>query len=118
MISIETLRMESLALPETTEEPHFEKTSFRVKGKIFATYDSMNHMACIKLSELDQNVFTKISRGSIFPVPNKWGKSGWTNIDLNTVDKDIFCDALITAYCTVAPKKLALQVRPDTPESL
>jgi hypothetical protein len=27
----------ALSLPETTEEPHFEATSFRVRGKIFAT---------------------------------------------------------------------------------
>lgn len=27
----------ALALPEATEEPHFDLTSFRVRGKIFAT---------------------------------------------------------------------------------
>ena len=27
----------ALSLPEATEEPHFEKSSFRVRGKIFAT---------------------------------------------------------------------------------
>lgn len=27
----------ALSLPETTEEPHFESTSFRVRGKIFVT---------------------------------------------------------------------------------
>lgn len=27
----------ALSLPETTEEPHFDKASFRVRGKIFAT---------------------------------------------------------------------------------
>ena len=27
----------ALALPEAVEEPHFDKTSFRVRGKIFAT---------------------------------------------------------------------------------
>jgi hypothetical protein len=26
-----------MTLPETTEAPHFEATSFRVRGKIFAT---------------------------------------------------------------------------------
>ena len=30
-------RQIALSLPETTEEPHFGKTSFRVHGKIFAT---------------------------------------------------------------------------------
>ena len=31
------VRALALALPETTEQPHFERTSFRVSGKIFAT---------------------------------------------------------------------------------
>jgi hypothetical protein len=34
---LETARRFALSLPETTEQPHFEKSSFRVKGKIFAT---------------------------------------------------------------------------------
>ena len=31
------VRRFALSLPETTEEPHFDFGSFRVKGKIFAT---------------------------------------------------------------------------------
>jgi hypothetical protein len=31
------LRELALALPEATEEPHFDLSSFRVRGKIFAT---------------------------------------------------------------------------------
>lgn len=43
MITLDTLRHLALSLPETTEEPHFEKTSFRVKKKIFA-YDHNLHI--------------------------------------------------------------------------
>jgi hypothetical protein len=32
-----TARHFALSLPEAVEAPHFEKSSFRVKGKIFAT---------------------------------------------------------------------------------
>lgn len=31
------MRREALALPESTEAPHFDMTSFRVRGRIFAT---------------------------------------------------------------------------------
>lgn len=31
------LRKFALSLPDTTEEPHFDRTSFRVRGKIFVT---------------------------------------------------------------------------------
>ena len=34
---LDTVRRFALSLPETTEEPHFDKSSFRVKGKIFCT---------------------------------------------------------------------------------
>lgn len=116
MVSIETLRKLALSFPETTEEPHFEKTSFRVKKKIFATYDEKNKRACIKLSEIDQNVFSSADKTVIFPVDNKWGKQGWTFIEMDKVNKELFKDALTTAYCKVAPKKIAEQIRPNDSE--
>lgn len=105
MIELEELRKLAMSFPEVTEEPHFEKTSFRVKKKIFATYDAINHRACIKLSEIDQDVFSS-DKSIIYPVDNKWGKQGWTLVELNTVHPDLFKDALTTAYREVAPKKL------------
>jgi predicted DNA-binding protein (MmcQ/YjbR family) len=116
MISINTFRKLALAFPEATEELHFEKTSFRVKKKIFATYDDKNKRACIKLSEIDQDVFCSVDKAIIFAVDNKWGKQGWTLIEMTKVNKNLFIDALTTAYCEVAPKKLADQTRPADSE--
>ncbi len=107
MVSIEYYRKLALSFPEATEEPHFEKTSFRVKKKIFATYDSNKKRACIKLSEIDQDVYSSIDRKIIFPVDNKWGKQGWTIIELGKVPAGLFKEALTKAYCEVAPGKLA-----------
>ena len=114
MVSMNAFRKLALSFPEATEEPHFEKTSFRVKKKIFATYDDATKRACIKLSEFDQDVFSSAGKAIIFPVDNTWGKQGWTIIELKKVNKDLFTDALTTAYCEVAPKKLADQVRPGS----
>lgn len=116
MVSVDTFRKLALSFPEATEEPHFEKISFRVKKKIFATYDDKNKRACVKLSEIDQDVFSSTDKKNIFPVDNKWGKQGWTLIEMNKVNKDLFIDALTTAYCEVAPKKLAEQIRPNDNE--
>jgi predicted DNA-binding protein (MmcQ/YjbR family) len=112
MVNISTFRKIALSFPEATEEPHFEKSSFRIKGKIFATYDDKNKCACIKLSEIDQNVFSSSDKKVIYPVDNKWGKQGWTVIEMKKVRKDLFTDALTTAFCEIAPKKLAGEVRP------
>jgi predicted DNA-binding protein (MmcQ/YjbR family) len=106
MVSIKTFRALALSFAETSEQPHFEKTSFRVGKKIFATYDDKNNRACIKLSEIDQNVFSSYNKEIIYPVPNKWGKQGWTFIELKTVPKAMFTDAIKTAYDEVAPKNL------------
>ncbi len=112
MSNFTILKQIALSFPETTEEPHFENTSFRVKKKIFATYDHSHNRACLKFSEIDQSVFSCIDKNIIYPVPNKWGKQGWTFVQLENLEKEILVDALTTAYCTVAPKKLAEQVRP------
>lgn len=111
MITIDTFRKLALAFPETTEEPHFEKLSFRVKKKIFATYDDKNQTACVKLSEIDQDVFSSSDKTIVYPVTNKWGKQGWTIIEMKKVHKNLFADALTMAYCEVAPKKLSEQIK-------
>lgn len=108
MITIDALRKLALSFPETSEQPHFEKPSFRVGKKIFVTIDVKLHRACIKLSASDQDVFSLHDNAVIFPIPNKWGKQGWTYIDLKKVRKDVLTDAITTAYCEVAPEKLAL----------
>ncbi|PQJ10259.1 hypothetical protein CJD36_016370 [Flavipsychrobacter stenotrophus] len=107
MTSIHTFRNIALSLPEAEEQPHFEQTSFRVKKKIFATLNMVENRACLKFSELDQSAFCSFDRDVIYPVPNKWGKQGWTLINLALIKKEMLQDALETAYCTVAPKKLA-----------
>ncbi|PSL04393.1 MmcQ/YjbR family DNA-binding protein [Cecembia rubra] len=114
MVSFETFRKSALSFPEVIEVPHFEKISFRVKKKIFATYDHKNKRATLKLSEIDQDVFSSSDRTIIYPVANKWGKQGWTFVELGKVQKGLFIDALTTAYCEVAPQKLAEQIRPKS----
>ena len=106
MISVDTFRKLALAFPEATEEPHFEKTSFRVKKKIFATYDAVKNRACVKLSASDQDIFTSSHPLVIFPLDNKWGKQGWTLIELRKIKKELFTAVLTSAYREVAPVKL------------
>lgn len=112
MVSIKKFRELVLAFEEATESPHFEKTSFRVNKKIFATLDEKNAKAVVKLSAIDQSVFCSFDKTIIYPVPGKWGMQGWTIIELNKVKKEMLTDALTTSYCTTAPKKLAEKYNP------
>ena len=104
----------ALTLPEAVQQPHFEKASFRVKKKIFATLDTLKKRVVVKLSEVDQSVFCKYDAEIIYPVPGGWGKQGWTIIELKKVRKTMFKDALLTSYCLVAPKNLAQQAGMDS----
>ena len=100
-----TIQEMALNLPEVTEEPHFEKTSFRVNKKIFLTLNIAQSNAVVKLSLIDQDVFSSMSNGAVSPIDNKWGTQGWTQINMNTVDQNLLQDIVKTAYKTVAPKK-------------
>lgn len=112
MVSLETVRKLAMSFPEAEEKPHFEKASFRVKKKIFATLSKEKQRCVVKLSPIDQSVFMT-GRAEIFhPATGAWGKQGWTIIELKKVRKDLFIDALTTSYCEVAPEKLARLIRP------
>ncbi|KQX09081.1 MmcQ/YjbR family DNA-binding protein [Flavobacterium sp. Root420] len=105
MVSIETFRQLAMSFPNATEEPHFEKTSFRVNKKIFATFDEKNNRAVLKLNEIDQSVFCASSEMIFYPIQNKWGKQGWTIVELSKVRPEMFEDALIRSYENVITKK-------------
>lgn len=105
MVSIDTFRKLAMSFPNVTEEPHFEKTSFRINKKIFATFDEKNNNAILKLNEIDQSVFCASSEMIFYPVPNKWGKQGWTIVELSKVRPEMFEDALILSYQNVVAKK-------------
>jgi predicted DNA-binding protein (MmcQ/YjbR family) len=111
MVNLDSFRQIALSFPETTEEPHFEKTAFKVAKKIFATMNTVETRATIKLSESDQDLFCLFDKNIMYPVSNKWGKQGWTHINLKTATEEICLEALTTAYCEVAPKKLSLSIQ-------
>jgi hypothetical protein len=105
MVDIKTFKHLALSFPDTVELPHFEKTSFTVGKKIFATLSTETNLAVIKLSEIDQSVFCAFDKEVIYPVENKWGKQGWTVINLDKVRKNMLRDALSTAYQEVTKTK-------------
>ena len=107
MITTAVFQQLALSFAESTEEPHFEKTSFKVTEKIFATMVPDHNRATVRLSVSDQDVFCTFDSSVIYPVPNKWGKQGWTHVNLQLVKEDMLTEVLKSAYREVAPKKLA-----------
>src|SRR5258706_10640269 len=107
MVTVEAVRQLALSFPETDEHPHFDRKAVHVKKKIFATLDEKRKRLMVKLTVTDQSVFCSYNNTVIYPVPGGWGRNGATYIELSKVKKSMFEDALTTAYCTVAPPKLA-----------
>ncbi|RFZ91360.1 MmcQ/YjbR family DNA-binding protein [Mucilaginibacter conchicola] len=110
MDNVKMLREIALSLPEVIEAPHFEKTSFRVNKKIFTTVVAEHNRATVKLTPDEQDIFCTFNTEVIYPVPNKWGKQGWTHVNLQLVQRNMLTEILKTAYCGIAPKHLAAQI--------
>ncbi len=104
MADTKSFKTIALSFPGSTELPHFEKTSFRVGKKIFATLDQQHKVGCVKLNETDQSVYCAIDELLIYPVKNKWGKNGWTFIDLTKIGKKLLGEMLATAFNEVNKK--------------
>lgn len=105
MISLATFRQLALSFPDAEEQPHFDKASFRVNNKIFATLWEKEHGAMLKLPLIEQSVFCAYDKDVFFPVPGVWGKKGATFVDLRKVKKGMVKDALGVAYKGVVGKK-------------
>ena len=102
MISIDVFRKSVLSFPDVIELPHFHLVSFRIKNKIFATFNEKEIRAMLKLSLIDQSVFCDVGKGAVCPVPGSWGKQGATYFDLKKVNLKLLKDALSCSYKLVA----------------
>ena len=111
MIKNKLFKEIALSFPDTLEKPHFKLASFRVGNKIFATLDESTGIGCVKLSLIDQNVFSSFDKENIYAVPNKWGRAGWTYINLKFAHKNLLNDVIKTAYNHTASRKLSQQIR-------
>ena len=105
MVSLKAFRKLAISLPDVTERPHFEKKSFRVKKKIFASLSEEEKRAVLKFNDIDQSVFCSFDKNDIYPVSGGWGRQGWTVVELSKVKLTMLKDALTVAYNTVSVSK-------------
>ena len=105
MIPVDLFRKLAMSFPDVVELPHFEKASFRVNKKIFATLSEKENIGMLRLSLVDQSVFCDLSDGEIYPVPGGWGKQGATYFNLKNVKMKMLKDAMTCSYNLTASKK-------------
>ncbi len=105
MVRSETFRKWAGAFFAVSEEPHFQKTSFRVRKRIFATLDEEKHNASLKLSVVEQSVYISADPLAFRAAAGAWGKQGWTLVDLGRVTAGLAKDALEAAYREVTERR-------------
>ncbi|MEK7951200.1 MmcQ/YjbR family DNA-binding protein [Luteolibacter soli] len=71
-MTLQEARKFALSLPEATEEPHFDFTSFRVGGKIFASAPPESEYLHVFVPEEFREA--ALARGSDFLEELHWGK--------------------------------------------
>lgn len=104
MLSATFIKSIALSFPETEQHPHFDLVSYRVNKKIFVTVNAPQKRCTLKFDKEYQDLFTSVGRGAIYPVPNAWGRLGWTTAELEKLNPEILKDALLIAWRCVAPK--------------
>jgi hypothetical protein len=95
----------ALALPETTEEPHFESASFRVHGKIFATAPPAGDVLHVFVDEETRE--TALALEPSFLEKLFWGKRVCgLRVALADAKPRVVESLLMQAWRGKAPKKL------------
>ncbi len=102
----EDIRALALSLPAAEELPHFDRASFRVRGKIFATLPPGGELVVLKLPVLVKESLVQEDPGAIVPLPGGWNKGGWTQIAIGRMDPPKLSDLIRLAWRGVAPQKL------------
>lgn len=105
MITVAAFRKLAMAQTGAIEAPHFDLTSFRADGKIFATLSEKDARAMVKLTPEQQEMLTTAEPDMFQRIPNAWGDKGATWLHLKHADRAAAASALHAAWTNVtAPK--------------
>jgi hypothetical protein len=100
------IRALALCLPEAEEHPHFDRASFRVRGRIFATLPPGGTLVVLKLPPLVKESLGQSDPDTMVPLPGGWDRGGWTQIAIAGMDGAKLADLVSLAWRQVAPKTL------------
>ena len=104
MASGEDLRRLALALPGTTEAPHFDRAAFKA-ARIYATLSADGRTANFRFAPEEQELKCLTAPDAFAPIPNAWGKQGWTTATLAALGEAELGAALRTAWAGAQPHK-------------
>ena len=107
-------RKYALSLPETTEAPHFEYASFRVRGKIFATAPPGGEFLHIFVEEEERALLIAAEPDAYQSL--HWGsKVVGVKVMLKRAESADVKHLLLQGWIRKAPKRLAATLSPAQP---
>ncbi len=110
----QALRKIALALPEVTEQPHFDYASFRVHGKIFLTIPPDGLHAHVFVPELEREQALAVHPHFVEKL--MWGKKvAGIRIALARAQPGFVAHLVRKAWEAKAPKRLAATVNNASP---
>lgn len=104
-ITIDEVRMLALSLPETNEEKHWGKPSFRVRGKIYAVIQEDGVTVVVKTTE-DERLANTTMAPDIYSLPDSFQNLNYMKVRMDRIPRDEFRSVLIQAWRLVAPKRV------------
>ena len=96
----------ALSLPEATEAPHFERASFRVGKKIFATMTSAGEEAMVRVAPRQKLHALLEGQPDVFFSYGGWTeRNGSLGVRLARVDATQLRELLVESWAHVATKR-------------
>jgi len=93
----------ALALSGVVEYPHFDRRAFKARVT-FATLAPDGATVNLKLASDEQEFKCLLAPDAFAPLPNTWGRKGWTVAKLAALGEDELRAALEMAYAHARPK--------------
>ena len=104
MATANDLRRLALALAGTGEAPHFDRIAFKTT-RIYVTLAADGLTANFRFTPDEQEFKCMMVPDAFSPVPNAWGRQGWTTATLAKLSVPELENALETAWLHAASKK-------------
>jgi YjbR protein len=103
MVTGRDLRRIALSLEGTTEAPHFDRAAFKV-ARIYVTLAADERSANFKFTPDEQEFKCMMAPEAFAPIPNAWGRQGWTTANLSKLSAAELKSALETAWAHAVKK--------------
>jgi hypothetical protein len=114
----EELRTIALGLPEAHSAPHFERESFRVGTKIFATMTEDGTEAMVRVAPQARVEELLFHQPSVFFSYGKWTVSmGALGVKLAKVDRRLMEELVVASWKRIAPKKIVAAFEAAAPKT-